>query len=123
MKRLRGVGLTRAGTALLVASLLVGLPTAQAQGTPTLTTEVLVATTATALPKLANRKAIEIQNLGPNAIFCALGSSAKALLNKARKIDASGGVWALDAPPTLSIYCITSTLQVTGAATVVTELR
>jgi hypothetical protein len=91
--------------------------------TPVLTQEVLVLTTATAIPALGARKAVEIQNLGPNSIFCALTSSSAAVVNKARKIAASE-TWALDVGDTIPIYCIAATAaQVTGAATVVTQVR
>jgi hypothetical protein len=96
---------------------------AQAQ-TPTQTTEVLVLTTATALPNLSGRMGIEILNLGPNDIWCALGSSTLAVVNKSRKVAASGGSWSLSAGDKIKIWCIASTAnQVTGAATIVTELR
>ena|SRR5688500_10597495 len=88
----------------------------------TATTEVLVLTTATALPIGQYRRAVEIQNLGPNPIFCALGDSSLAVLNKARRI-AAGDAWALDAPSSQRIWCITSANQVTGAATIVSEVR
>ena len=89
------------------------------------TTEVLVLTTATQLPQTATaprgRSAIEIQNLGPNSIFCAF-SSATAVVNKARRIQ-SGESWAIDAKSHIPIYCIAATAnQVTGAATIVSEL-
>ena len=90
------------------------------------TAEVLVLTTATELPAINSRAAIEIQNLGPNPIFCALKDSAKAVVNKARRLDAVGGqnVWAFDAPAGLKVYCIASTAnQVTTAATIVTQLQ
>jgi hypothetical protein len=91
--------------------------------TPTLTQEVLVLTTVTTIPSLSGRKAVELQNLGPNSIFCALTSSSAAVLNKARRISA-GDSWALDVGDTIPIYCIAATAaQVTGAATVVTQVR
>lgn len=83
------------------------------------TTEVLVLTTATAMPQMAGRKGFEIQNLGPNPIYCAF-TSAAAVVNKARKIDA-GGTWSLDVTSYITTYCITTVNQVTGAATVVSE--
>lgn len=107
---------------LVVLSLLLLSAAALAQSVQS-TTEVLVGTTATALPQLGQRRGVEIQNLGPNPIFCALGSSAAAVVNKARKVDA-GAAWALNAPSTQTIWCVASTAaQVTGAATVVTEIR
>lgn len=94
-----------------------------AQTNPVLTTEVLVLTTATAMPQLANRRGIELQNLGPNPIYCALTDATRAVVNKARRVDA-GGSWALDVPGTTPIYCIAATAaQATGAATIATEAR
>lgn len=98
-------------------------------GNPT-TSEVLVLTTATELTRTVTggrRVAMEVQNLGPNAIFCAF-SSATAVVNKARMIaakPASGAAdsWAVDAGPHARIWCIAATAnQVTTAATVVSEL-
>lgn len=86
------------------------------------TAEVLVLTSATQIPALGGRKAVEVQNRGPNSIFCALASSGAAVVNRAREVKA-GDAWALDAPDTLSIWCIAATAaQVTGAATIVTQL-
>lgn len=94
---------------------------------PTQTQEVLVTSSAAvAVPttNLTQRKAIEILNLGPNPIWCALGNSADAVVNKSRRIDALGGTWALDADEYKKLFCIAATAnQSTGAATVVTELR
>lgn len=89
------------------------------------TTEVLVSNAvATAMPTtpLAGRKAVELQNLGPNAIHCTVDGTAP-VATKARRVDA-GGTWSLDAGDKIAIRCIASTAaQVTGAATIVTELR
>ncbi len=94
------------------------------------TSEVLVLNaTQTAMPAapLSDRRAIEIQNLGPNAIYCAVGPASApptAVLLKSRQIAASGGVWAVDAGPNIIVRCLAATAdQVTGAATVVTEVR
>lgn len=112
--------------AVLALFLSVG---AYAQGVP-VTTEKLILTSATKLPRNTTpgtRVAIEIQNLGPNAIFCAF-SSATAVVNKARMIAAlSAGLpadsWAVDVTPDIDIWCIAATAnQVTGAATIVNEL-
>lgn len=85
------------------------------------TTEVLVLTTPTAMPKVSFRRAIEIQNLGPNDIFCA-GSSAGAVVNKARRIEANGGTWWFTAAD--QVWCIAaSAAQVSGAATIVSEYQ
>lgn len=98
------------------------------------TTEVLVDnTTQTAMPAtpLARRRAIEIQNLGPNAIFCAVGpvgTPPTAVLTKSRRIEAatatSSDKWSIDLGPNVIVRCLAATAdQVTGAATIVTELR
>lgn len=95
------------------------------------TTEVLVVASAggTTVPTtaLAGRKAIEIQNLGPNPIFCTADGTAP-VANKARRIDALGTTaqpaWSIDAGPAIVVKCIAATAdQVTGAATIVTEVR
>jgi hypothetical protein len=76
---------------------------------------------------ITNRKAIEIQNQGPNSIFCSInyfgGGDGGITVGKAREI-ASGGAWALDIGPTVKVWCRAETAdQVTGAATIVTEIR
>lgn len=88
--------------------------------------EVLVDnTTVTAVPAsdLSGRRSIEIQNLGPNAIYCSLGGE-DPVLTKSRKIDASGGTWALDVSDAIDVECLAATAdQVTGAATIVCEIK
>lgn len=85
--------------------------------------EVLVLTTATRLPQLCGRRAVEIQNLGPNPIYCSLGYSSMARVGKARKVGV-GESWVVDAGDTLPIYCVASTAsQVSGAATIVSEVK
>lgn len=86
------------------------------------TTEVLVGITSTATPSpaLLGRRSIEVQNLGPNPIFCAL--NAPAVLNKSRQITTNSS-WDIDLGPGVVVNCICSVLQVTGAATIVTEVR
>lgn len=99
-----------------------------------ITTEVMVDnTTQTAMPAtpLSRRRAIEIQNLGPNPIYCAVGpvsTPPTAVLTKSRRIEAATGSssdkWALDIGPNVIVRCLAATAdQVTGAATIVTELR
>lgn len=108
---------------LVFMSLLVfgAQPTVAQTSNPAATTEVLVLTTATELPRLSGRAGIEIQNNGPNAIHCAF-SSAAAVVGTARSIAASGGTWALGASSRTRIWCVAATAaQVTGAATVVSE--
>lgn len=99
--------------------------TATAALTGSKTTEVLVLTTATAMPQTSTgprgRSAIEIFNNGPNSIYCAF-TEAAAVVNKARPI-AAGTSWSIDARSHIGIWCIAATAnQVTGAATVVSEL-
>lgn len=89
------------------------------------TTEVLVlnsaATLITRTTSTRGRLAVELFNNGPNTIWCAF-SSATAVISKARPI-AAGTSWALDASSDVDIYCKAATAdQVTGAATVVSEL-
>jgi hypothetical protein len=84
------------------------------------TSEVLVLTTVTALPQASlYRRGLLIENRGPNPIWCAL-SSAATVVNKAHKI-AAGERFAFNAPD--KWWCIAETAsQVTGAATVVSEV-
>lgn len=84
------------------------------------THEVTVGTSPTAMGTLTGRAHLEIQNIGPGPIYCAVASSADAVVGKARRIDI-GAAWALDS--NVQIYCVASVAQVTGAATIVTELR
>jgi hypothetical protein len=87
------------------------------------TAEVLVlASAATEIPALPNRAGIEIQNLGPNAIYCSIDDSTKAVVTKSRMIAASGGTWALGSSHKHSVWCRAATAdQVTGAATIVSQ--
>lgn len=79
--------------------------------------------TAVPTTTLANRKAIEIQNNGPNTIYCTVDGSAPVATTNGRWI-LSGGAWSLDAGSNVAIKCIAGTAaQVSGAATMVTELR
>lgn len=102
---------------LIAAVLLLAAP-------PAFAGEVLVlasgATRIDPAPRLA-RQAVEIQNLGPNPIYCALRTSTGLVVNKGRKII-YGEAWAVMAGPSSPIYCIAATAdQVTTAATIVTE--
>ena len=82
--------------------------------------EVLVLTTATKMTStMTGRKATEVQNLGPNPIFCQLITGTGLAVNKGRRVDSNGGSWAFDGARDL--YCITSVNQATTAATIVTE--
>ncbi len=95
------------------------------------TTEVLVTNAAggTAVPTtaLTNRKAIEIQNLGPNPIYCTIDGTAP-VVSKGRRIDAlsatANPAWSIDAGPNIVVKCIAATAaQVTTAGTIVSEVR
>lgn len=104
---------------LLMLCVLAGPASALAAGE---VTEVLVATTATKVPSTAlnDRSALEVQNLGPNPIYCAF-SAADAVATKARRVDA-GATWSV-AARNLTIWCIATVAQVTGAATIATEVQ
>lgn len=88
------------------------------------TNEVLVLNSAAVRldTGLSSRRGIEIQNLGPNAIYCAVGAQADAVLTKSRKLD-TGETWALAANESVQFWARAATAdQVTGAATIVTEV-
>jgi hypothetical protein len=90
------------------------------------TTEVLVSnTTPTAVPavSLTGRRQLEVQNLGPNDIFCTADGSTPVVA-KARKVAASGGVLTLPIGANIVVTCIAQTqAQATGAATIATEVK
>lgn len=79
----------------------------------------------TVVASFTARKAIELQNLGPNAIYCTVdGQAPLATGALGRRVDASGGTWSLDAGPAITVKCIAATAaQVTPACTQITELR
>lgn len=84
--------------------------------------EVLVLNTAVAVPAsaLVGRRSIEIQNRGPNSIFCGPGTPVAL---KAREIR-PGESWAADVVDTIALKCITASVnQLTTAATIVTESK
>jgi hypothetical protein len=89
---------------------------------PGRTTEVLVLASApVTITRSPKSGGVEVQNLGPNNIWLAL--NAAPVVNKSRRI-APGESLALDAPFYCPIQLLASTAdQVTGAATIVTELR
>jgi hypothetical protein len=91
------------------------------------TTEVLVLNaTTTKMPTtaFANRKAIELQNNGPNTIYCTVDGSDPAVDGGQGRQISSGGTWAIDAGPLIIVNCRAGTAdQATHAATMVTELR
>jgi hypothetical protein len=89
------------------------------------TSEVLVLTSgAVTLTSLAYRRAFEIQNLGPNAIYCTIDGQAPLKTGAlGRKID-SGSTWAMNAADSIVVKCIAATAdQSTTAATQFTEIR
>jgi hypothetical protein len=91
------------------------------------TTEVLVSNTVVTLmptTALSARKAIELQNLGPNPIYCTVGGETPATDGSlGRRVDA-GGSWSLDAGSSIVVRCLAGTAdQVSTAATQVTEVR
>lgn len=87
------------------------------------TYEVLVlnsAVTQVVFGNVAARREVVIQNNGPNAIWCAVGQSALAVLTKSTKISAGA---TLILTTKSIVYCRAATAdQVTGAATTVTEV-
>lgn len=97
---------------------------------PAWATEVLVLNaTATQVDTGASRsrRGFEIQNLGPNAIYCELSTASTAtptpVLTKSRRV-AAGEAWSIGADSSQSVWCKAATAdQVTGAATIYTEVR
>jgi hypothetical protein len=92
---------------------------------PAFATEVLVLTSATRVDTGSlGRRGFEIQNLGPNDIWCELGPSGTVpVVSKSRKVAASGGTWSASAKSTQWLYCIASTAsQLTAAATIYIEV-
>lgn len=84
------------------------------------TNEVLVLTTATRIPRTNVTRAVEIFNNGPNTIWLCVGGLPTE--NKSRPI-LPGASWAMDLASDCLLYCLASSAnQVTGAATIVTEL-
>ena len=87
--------------------------------------EVLVLTTSTFVPALPlqNRRAVEIQNQGPNSIFCR-PDGVSPTVNGGREIK-TGAAWSLDCGEiACQLRCIAATAnQVTGAAVWLTELE
>lgn len=73
---------------------------------------------------LTGRRAIEIQNLGPNAIYVTVGGETPVATGAlGRKVDA-GTTWSLAASGAVVLKAIAAAAaQVSGAATQVTELR
>jgi hypothetical protein len=93
--------------------------------TSSVMTEVLVdtaAATATPAVPLVGRKSIEIQNVGPNPIWCNV--NAAAVITKARRVGTNES-WAFDCNDSACVTtCRASTaLQASGAATIVSEWK
>lgn len=117
---------------LVLAALLLAAAPAHAQSARGGRTSEWVVTNSaggSTFTTVSGRTAIELQNLGPNAIYCTVGpyngSTATPLATGAlgRKIDA-GATWSLMASGSVVLKCIAATAaQVSGAATQVTELR
>ena len=83
------------------------------------TVEVLVLATATpVVTGRTSRRAVELQNLGPAAIYCSLGGTPVML--KTRRLQ-PGETWQIDVPTQMIVSCIAAAPQVTGAATIVTD--
>lgn len=93
--------------------------------------EVLVlnsASTAVPTAALSGRRAIEIQNLGANPIFCNINGAA--VVNKSRRVGSyssgeGNNPWAFDCTDAAcAVQCIAGTAdQTTGNATIATELK
>lgn len=100
--------------ALLLPSLALALPSNQ----------VLVLTTATRVDTagFSIRKGIVIQNGGPNAIYCRVGSSTGLAVGYGWYIS-PGASLQLPVQQNIPVYCLAATAnQVAGAATEVQEL-
>jgi len=77
---------------------------------------------------LNGRKGIELQNRGPNSIYCAVDNAATAGVKNTdagvyvgRRIT-PGQTWGIDLSGNQTVYCIAETAdQVTGAATIVNQ--
>ena len=90
------------------------------------TAEVCVTNSAggTTVTRLAGAKALELQNLGPNSIFCTVDGGAPTADNKHGRKVAADAAWSIDVGPNITVKCIAATAaQVTGACTMVTQLR
>lgn len=96
--------------------------------------EVLVLTTATSIPRVSSGCGFELQNNGPNPIYCVVGGDGVGgppvypdaglvlSVGSGRQIVASGGAWSADIPGVVPVWCMASTAaQVHGAATIYTE--
>ncbi len=110
---------------LPVAVLCAALLTPSAATAAEYTNEVLVLNSAAVrvdAGTMRARKGIEIQNLGPNPIYCAVGAQADAVLTKSRRLT-TGETWSMGLFFGPAVWCrAASADQVTGAATIVTEI-
>ena len=70
---------------------------------------------------LAGRRSVEIQNNGAVSIWCTLASTCP-VVGGARSIPTTTA-WAIDVSDATVFRCITTTTQVDGGTTVVTEIR
>lgn len=90
------------------------------------TAEVCITNAAggTTITNMTSRKAIELQNLGPNSIFCTVGGETPLATGAMGRKIAADTVWSLDAGSAITLKCIAaSAAQVTPACTMVTQLR
>ncbi len=108
---------------LLLAVLALGGPALAGR-----TQEVLVLTTATALPQLAQRRAMLLENRGPNPIWCAMGSASAAVVGKSHKVAAgerfafnAGDAWWCVAESANQVTYNSSSPSTTGG-TIVSEV-
>lgn len=88
------------------------------------TNEVLVLSSAATRvdTDITRRTGIELQNLGPNPIYCALKTSTDAVTTKSRRLI-TGETWSIGLIAGIGVYCRATTAdQVTGAGTIVTEV-
>lgn len=81
--------------------------------------EFLVGTSATLVPRTSPSTGVELQNLGPNPIYCAF-KSTDAVVGKAKKIGPGESWWA-GVNWLTPIWCISSAAQVTLGGTIDTE--
>lgn len=78
----------------------------------------------TTITNLAGRKMIEIQNQGPNPIFCTIDGQAPASNGTLGRQIGIGLAWSFPAGDKITIKCIALTAaQVAGACTSITEAK
>ena len=85
--------------------------------------QVLVLTAATRVDtaNFGYRSGVVIQNGGPNAIYCRIGSTTSLAVGYGYYL-APGSVWSFPLPAQIPVYCLAATgNQVAGAATEVVE--